>query len=216
VRGRFEESIPPSLPPQFLHVRHGGMNLPTNTRWPALRMRRLGIQQYHETTGESGRYLDDWKSSFSFPFALDVLNGGHELSYLLEVRNCRCSLEFPVRNVVSPQDGRLKVGRIHRPFADEFDGQDMNDFVAYFCSYLAGYWQVVRDRPHEPFLHTLACNCFLFGYCGGNCFEEQYASVEDFEAACSKYEKRLRRDAIARNNGTSARSGTETPEAALD
>ena len=53
-------------------------------------------------SGESGEYIDDWKGSFSFPFALDVIKNQREFAYLLDVRNHRGSLEFVVRKIVPP------------------------------------------------------------------------------------------------------------------
>jgi hypothetical protein len=46
-------------------------------------------------SGESGRWFDNYKCSFSFPFALDVAREGRTFPYLLEVRNYGGGLRVP-------------------------------------------------------------------------------------------------------------------------
>jgi hypothetical protein len=150
-----------------------------------------------ELTGESGTYLDPWKCSFSFPFALEVRRGERSHKYLLEVRNQRDSLYFPLRKIVDPEDKRLKEHLIHPPFADEFSREEINRFVAYLYGYLMGRWGVFRRRPLKPFLRKAASNLLVFGYCGGSTFEEQYQSEEAYDAACQRYEERIRQEVAA-------------------
>ena len=66
-------------------------------------------------SGESGRWLDDFQVSFSFPFALNVERDGQTFPYLVEVRNYRGGLEFPLRRVVDADDSRLAEHLVHEP-----------------------------------------------------------------------------------------------------
>ena len=41
--------------------------------------------------GESGKYYDDWKGSFSFPFLIHFYKDEEEFGYLMNLRNVRSS-----------------------------------------------------------------------------------------------------------------------------
>jgi hypothetical protein len=150
-----------------------------------------------EIAGESGWYFDHWKGSFSFPFALEVRRAERSFSYLLEIRNQRDSLCYPIRRIVAPEDRRLKEYRIHPPFADEFSREEINRFLVRLYGYLTGVWRGLRGRPLKPFLHAVPSNLIVFGYCGGVAFEEHYDSEEAYHAACQSYEERIREEEAA-------------------
>ncbi len=133
--------------------------------------------------GESGRCYDDWKCSFSFPFSLDVLREGHELPYLLEIRNERTSLEFSIRKVVAADDPRLQEHLVHKPFTDEFSKDDMLRTFLYLYGFLVGYWSTIKDHEHDPFVRPVASEHILFGFCDGRTFDKQYDSEEAYLAA---------------------------------
>jgi hypothetical protein len=165
-------------------------------RWEDLLFAEVYLVLQH-LTGPSGHYFDDWKSTFSFPFALDVLKGPREFHYLLEVRNYRCSLEFPIRKLVAAEDPRLQEGRIHSPFREEFSRAEVDAFIAHFCSWLADSWESIQDCPLEPFLHQVPGSHVLFGYCGEECFEKEYGSERACKAARKRYEKAIQRKRTA-------------------
>ncbi len=142
-------------------------------------------------SGESSRYFDEWKGSFSFPFSLDILKDGCVLSYLLEVRTKRDSLYFDVRKVVAVDDARLPKHLIHPPFADEFSREKMNQFTVYLYGFLIGLWKSLGRQPLEPFVRKVPSDLILFGCCNGETFEEQYDSEAAYTAALHRYEQQV-------------------------
>lgn len=142
-------------------------------------------------SGESSRYLDEYKQGFSFPFALDVIRGNHSYAYLLDVHNIRDSLYFSFRKVVEVNDPRLKTRVIQQPFEDEFGKEDMRYFRCYFYGYLEGRWKTLEQLPErlEPFVRQVPAAAIVFGYCNGKAFEEQHNSSEKCSEAYQRYQE---------------------------
>ncbi|WP_207687077.1 hypothetical protein [Desulfonema limicola] len=84
--------------------------------------------------GESGKYYDDWKGSFSFPFL--ILNKDkEEIAYLMNIYNIRSSIEFGMRKLIKSADDTLERDIIHKPFED-FPREEINYFINFFVGYL--------------------------------------------------------------------------------
>lgn len=152
---------------------------------------QLNLAQVYLTlkhlTGESSRHLDDHKMAFSFPFAIDVIRQKQTFVYFLEVRNIRDSLYFTLRKKVETDDKRLKDRLVHSHFEDEFGKEDMRIFRAFFYGYLLGAWQSLKPAQLEPFVRRVPAALLLLGYCDGKAFEEEFESVEKYEAAWQHY-----------------------------
>lgn len=143
-------------------------------------------------TGASGKWYDDWKGSFSFPFKLDVTKGNCTFNYLLNIRNFRSHIEFSLRKVVDARDPRLKDHLLHQPFADEFSQDEINSFIAYFYSFLTGYLEVrLPVMKVDPFVQKAQSNHILFGYYDGQFFEQEIDSSEEFNAEFKYYRDRI-------------------------
>jgi hypothetical protein len=145
-------------------------------------------------SGESGHWFDDYKSSFSFPFALEVQRAGRMYPYLFEARNYGDGLEFPVRRVVDPRDRRLEEHLVHAPFEREFGREEIRGFLLRFVTRLSGVWEVIRKRPHEPFVQAVPKRLVVFGCCGGKVFEKYYQREGTYTAALGRYQEQVQQE----------------------
>ena len=142
--------------------------------------------------GESGKFYDDWKGSFSFPFLLHVRKDGQTLDYLLNVLNLRSSLEFSVRKVLQPDEKHFDRDIIHQPFEQEFSGEEIKQFGFGFYGYLRGYFKAVAKRWQEPFVQTTGSNLIVFGYLQGDFFEKHFESSEAYDKFCAEQRLQLK------------------------
>jgi hypothetical protein len=142
--------------------------------------------------GESGCFFDDYKCSFSFPFALQVEREERTYPYLFEVRNYGGGLEFPIRRVVDERDERLADQRIHEPFEEELGAEEIRCLVLRFVGYLMGVWQVILKRRQEPFVQTVRKNLLVFGCHGGKVFEKWYEREGSYLSALRRHEDQVR------------------------
>jgi hypothetical protein len=137
--------------------------------------------------GRSGYAYDDWKGSFAFPFAIDVIKGDHVFPYLLKIHNHRSILEFSIRKVVG--DKSQADGIYHHPFTEEFSREEINYFLAFFYGYLEGRLEVALENGARmtKFIHKVDSNLILYGCRQGQFFEEQYDDEDEFEAVYRRY-----------------------------
>ncbi len=147
-----------------------------------------------EKFGPSGKYFDTYKGSFSFPFALDVIRGDNSFAYLFEVHNCRDSLYYIVRKIVSENDPRLKEFKIPQPVETEFSRAEINRFTAFFHGFLIGYWESICERPHESFVRVIPAGSIVYGYVEGRAFEETHETEEELDTAAKHYLAKIRND----------------------
>lgn len=150
-----------------------------------------------ELTGESSRFFDDYKGSFSFPFRLDIRKANRRLDYLLEIRNHRDSLYFHIRKVVASDDKRLRNHAIHPPFTEEWSKEEINSFIAYLHGYFSGYWSVRGKGSHEPFVHAIPSSLIVYGFCDGEIFARVCGSREEWEVARKYHEEKIQQHGTA-------------------
>ena len=132
--------------------------------------------------GESDRFFDDWKGSFSFPFSLEITKAGHKFDYLLNIYDHRGSLYLGIRKQLQPQDSYDNM-LIHHPFPEEFSRQDINEFITCLYGYLWGYFDATKASYDQFFFKRVDSNGILFGYKDGNFFEEHYDAQETYAQA---------------------------------
>ncbi|MGH7173947.1 MAG: hypothetical protein ACRELF_06155 [Gemmataceae bacterium] len=161
--------------------------------------------------GESGRWFDDYKCSFSFPFALDVERERQTSSYLFEVRNYGGGLEFPIRRVVDERDDRLAEQRVHEPFEEELGAEAIRVLVLRFVGRLMGVWEVIRKRRHEPFVQTVRKNLLVFGCHEGKVFEKWYEREGSYLSALRRHEDHVRAERQRADLRTPRRSIGRSP-----
>lgn len=138
--------------------------------------------------GESGKYYDDWKGSFSFPFLITFQKGEEQFGYLMNLHNIRSSIEFKIAKLIHEDDERLERNILHNPF-EEFPREEITYFFNYFVGFLTGYFESVSKRYDEFFFKTAESNLILFGYKDGCYFDNQYDNEEEFRAAILKLTK---------------------------
>lgn len=135
-----------------------------------------------ELFGESGKYYDDWKGSFSFPFLIYFQKGEEEFGYLMNLHNIRSSIEFKIAKLIHADDNKFKRDILHNPF-EEFPREEINYFIDYFVGFLTGYFESLRNRYNQFFFKIVESNLILFGYKDGVYFDNQYENEEEFREA---------------------------------
>ncbi|QTA89027.1 hypothetical protein [Desulfonema magnum] len=135
--------------------------------------------------GESGKYYDDWKGSFSFPFLIHFYKGEEEFGYLINLMNIRSSMEFNLVKLIPADDDRFDRSVLHNPF-EEFPREEINYFINYFVGFLTGFFKTTADQYDECFFKTAESNLILFGYNDGDFFDDQYDNEEEFREAIQK------------------------------
>jgi len=141
--------------------------------------------------GESGKYYDDFKGSFSFPFLICFQKGGEEFGYVMNIYNVRSAIEFNMAKLIHADDKTFERGILYHPF-DEFPESEITYFINYIAGYLTGFFNVIRGLYDEFFFHSVRSNLILYGYKDGDFFENQYEDEEEFDEAIQelmKYEK---------------------------
>jgi hypothetical protein len=138
-----------------------------------------------ELFGDSGKYYDDWKGSFSFPFIISFKKAEEEFQYIMNIYNIRASIEFNIAKLIQADDERFERDVIHEPF-EEFPREEINYFINYLVGFLSGYFESVRKRYDEFFFHAVQSNLILFGYKDGIYFDKQYEKEGNFRNAIQK------------------------------
>ncbi|MEI7933780.1 MAG: hypothetical protein WCH30_01840 [Chlorobiaceae bacterium] len=132
--------------------------------------------------GESGKYYDDYKGSFSFPFLISFQKGEEEYGYVMNIYNVRSAIEFNMAKLIHADDKTIERGILYRPF-DEFPESEITYFINFIIGYLTGYYRMLMKEYDEFFFHSVQSNLILYGYKDGNFFENQYDSQKKFDKA---------------------------------
>lgn len=153
--------------------------------------------------GESSRRLDDYKSAFSFPFALDVMKGNDTFAYVLDVLNIRESLYYRLRKIVAEDDPRLEQRQVHPPLEDEFSQEEIRFLISYFRGYLIGRWETLDPEQVRPFVRPIQASLMIFGYCGGEAFQKQYDSEAEYQDAWRQLARQVEQESASRKQANS-------------
>lgn len=168
-------------------------------QYEQLRGEALSLGQVYialkELTGESSKLFDDWKCAFSFPFALEIERDSNTYHYLLRIVDYRGSLEFNISRQVKPHESYDK-NVIHQSFAEEFSGDEINEFNAYIYNYIKVFFKVyikvVQPHDMEEFFKNIDSNLIVYGYKDGFFFEDHYNDYDEYHEALSKLRARDR------------------------
>ena len=168
----------------------------TFARLMAREGRKLNFAQMYvalkELCGESSNIFDNWKSSFLFPFLLEVAKADRQSRYLFRFYNYRDSWYCGLRKVLDADDTGYDKHRMYQPFEDEFSRDEINYLIAYFYSYLFGFFEAIHDYYDDFFFKRVDSNLILFGYKDGEFFEEQYDTEEEYLEAIDVLEEYAR------------------------
>ena len=73
--------------------------------------------------------------------------------------------------MVAKADSRIKEQGLHKPFAEEFNREELNVLAATMYGFLKGFSNYVTP---PPFVEKVDSEQIVYGYAKGNYFEEQY------------------------------------------
>ena len=149
--------------------------------------------------GESGRFHDDWKGSFSFPFLIHFEETGQEYIYLLKIYNFRSFTEFKFAKVVSKQEA---AQRHHDPFPEMTQAQ-ITYFINHFVGFLTGYSESLDTKELSFFYHVVRSNGIVYGFKEGQFFNHSYEDEEKLNRAIDKLEAYKAKLSVNRSEGKS-------------
>ena len=132
--------------------------------------------------GESGRFYDDWKGSFSFPFVINFQKGEEEFSYLLNISSMRSCIECRISKLILADDVSFDRGLSHNPF-NELPRQEIKFIINYLAGFLTGYFKSIAHSYGERFFKVVGSNHILYGFNEGRFFDNYYETQEEFYAA---------------------------------
>lgn len=135
-----------------------------------------------ERFGASGKYYDNWKGAFSFPFLIDFQKGEQQFSYIMNLHNSRSSIEFRIAKLIHADEEKFKRDIMYSPF-EEFPRSEINYLVNYLVGFLSGYFEYVEQHYDDSFFKAVQSNLILFGYQNGLYFDDEYPSEKSFLAA---------------------------------
>ena len=135
-----------------------------------------------ELFGESGKYYDDWKCSFFFPFLIKFQKQYSEIDYLFKVMDVKGLIELVFYKLVHNDDNRYENKNIiYEPF-EEFSQEEMIYFMNFFSGYLSGAFDLIALKYKDFFIRTVSGSNIAYGYKDGNFFDERFEDEESFDA----------------------------------
>ena len=136
--------------------------------------------------GASGVLYDDYKESFSFPFAVTITKDDQTYPYVLNICDWRGSLEFAFRKIVAREE---EANGVVRPPFPEFSQGDIREFIAHFYGFMIGYFESASKMMANPpaYVAQIASSCIVYGYKDGRFFEKHFDSGEEFDQAVAQY-----------------------------
>jgi hypothetical protein len=144
-----------------------------------------------EEFGESSKYIDDWKQTFSFPFLLAIHKPTGTFYHLLRIEDYRGGLEFNLCRILDEHKHLgLDLRVAHLPIEDEFS----NTEIEYLVSYLWGFLQAQSRYLHvllpeiKPFFRHVGASHVLYGYWDGKFVEEVIENETKYLRAVKKLE----------------------------
>jgi hypothetical protein len=139
--------------------------------------------------GKASDWIDEWKSSFSFPLLLLLNKPVGRFLYLLRIEDYRGSVEFRLYRILENGADGYDINTYREPFELEFSREQINQFICYLYGYLAGVARIVCNQQIQPFIRLIRASHILYGYRDGEFFEEQIDSPEEYEAAIQAFDE---------------------------
>lgn len=135
--------------------------------------------------GEHGNHYDDYTSSFSFPFLIHFPEEEDNLGYLIEVKDVKGSILFPVYKILHPDEEIDRVC-VSEPFAD-FRKHEISFLIGYIIGYSTGIFEAISKVYEGDFLKSIRSQRIVYGYQDGDFLDMQCDTVEAFWATLDKY-----------------------------
>ena len=138
--------------------------------------------------GESSSIYDQYKSSFCFPFSLQIERSNsaearQTVPYFLAIRDYKGAFEFNLRRSVDSKNSEIERGIYHKPFEDEFSGDEIDHVFAYLYGFIQGYGTTIPRRHNAFFYHKIRAILSVYGYMDGQFFECSFHSEEEYDQA---------------------------------
>lgn len=130
--------------------------------------------------GESGRYYDRWKCSFSFPFLISFQKGEEEFNYLMYVIDVRATIKFEMAKLIYVDDKKFDRYKLYESF-DDFPTEEINAVIDYFVEFLTVHFTSIQASYDEFFYHIVGSEHIVYGYKEGVFFEKKYEAEDDLE-----------------------------------
>lgn len=141
--------------------------------------------------GQSSKWLDDWKGSFSFPLLLVLTKGKTKYYYLLEIYDQRASLRFAFYKLLEEGAEEKDTAVYRAPDPAEFSQDNFNDLILFIYRYLQREFSKIKSSKITDFFKSVKSEHLLYGYVQENFFEEQYQEPEDYQEALTSLEQRF-------------------------
>lgn len=141
-------------------------------------------------TGPSGMLFDHYKGAFAFPFKLTVHRGERKHRYLLMLENFRSGIGRSLLRIQSPEQERDRAYRKLIP--EELSAQELHEVLWFIEGVLEGFMETAPAWT-TPFLGEVRSNLLLYGFHPVTqvFFEEEYDSLETYEAARAELRSRF-------------------------
>lgn len=127
--------------------------------------------------GESTTLYDDYKSSFGYPFRLQIFRTDQIVDYLLNFTDYKGGTRFYFHKVLSalrdPSHTR-GIQSLRDPVDDEFSQDDMSHFMTAFMLYLADDSDTLVDENQEAFCRSLDYCHIIYGLRNRQFFLDRY------------------------------------------
>ncbi len=141
--------------------------------------------------GKSGHFFDDYKGSFDFPLFLSLHKNNQDYPYLLCVRDHKGSLEFTLRRVVDEEEKQYNRDVYHKPFAEEFPREEINQLIIHLYGFLQGYIEAIAPSYDRAFFRTIEACWGIYGYQNGEFFEREYENEDEYHDAIALLAKQI-------------------------
>lgn len=137
--------------------------------------------------GRSGRFFDDYKSSFAFPFRLTTTKGVARGNYVLLIEDWKGGPNSRLWRCSSERRTGL---RTFHPFVDaEFSCDDYHYVLSYLEGFVQGYLETAKPVVHD-YVHAVRAALLLYGYRDGKPFEHHAEDADDFAAVARNASRR--------------------------
>lgn len=131
--------------------------------------------------GESGRYFDNYKGSFSFPLLLILEQGERRGLYVLNLHDWRGTLELEPSRILLGE-ARRQVARPGIVVVDPlFGNHPMSWLQGYLLGRVEGHFENTCQDYCTPFYQVVESNWIVYGYrAGRGFFSRRFEDSESF------------------------------------
>lgn len=172
---------------EFAPLRHRSQALREDAfEFALMQQSKLGLAELfvglRDLMGESGRYIDHYKGSFSFPLLLILEHGERRGLYVLNLHDWRGTLELEPSRILLGEACR-QVARPESVVVDPlFSNHPMSWLQGYLLGRVEGHFENNCQDYCTPFYQVVESNWIIYGYrAGRGFFSKRFEDPESFE-----------------------------------